>query len=454
MKKGIIVLLIAVLVAGFAFADGTAGEAKFTGSATISYDYNLDSKATGIQNASALKYNFTFSFNSTDGASKGEGKLYAEIEANAKLELVAKNATKTAELTPKATLKITKANIIAGDITIDILGPDGFYNFASFYAENADGDAAEDRANENDLADLDLDKHGFRVIYKDFEVSFAFYHHVDAEAAEDAVWAFNEPENDLDPVLWVLESDPVPASTDKYTNLYAGFKTPAFALADGLTLTAGGNFYFQKTDDVDDAGIIVGGGAAVDYAPEDSKVSASFAADVEALIADSEVQLLPMEFSASAGYDFISAYAYFVTINKFDKDYFNLFAAKVEADYDVNESLNVGGYAEILLYQLLGESVPQFRFGANATYTAENFKLAATIDAWLKKVGDEYKLLGGKYFDGTKYPGLGVTVDLSSTKVIDNATVGVKWVDSDFAPNAQDEATALGKISAYCKVAF
>ena len=67
MKKGIIVLLIAVLVAGFAFADGTAGEATFTGSATLSSDYDFESKDTGIVNAQSLKYNFTFEFNSAAG---------------------------------------------------------------------------------------------------------------------------------------------------------------------------------------------------------------------------------------------------------------------------------------------------------------------------------------------------------------------------------------------------
>ena len=164
MKKVIIVLLVAVLVAGFAFADGNAGDSKFTGSATISYDYDLDTKDTGIVNANALKYNFTFEFNSAEGGSQGSGNLYAEIAATAKLELVAKNAKATGELTPKATLKLTKANIIAGDITIDILGPKGFYSFASFYAVNADGDPAEYRANEDTLCDLVLGKHGFRVL--------------------------------------------------------------------------------------------------------------------------------------------------------------------------------------------------------------------------------------------------------------------------------------------------
>ena len=449
MKKGIIVLLIAVLVAGFAFADGTAGEAKFTGSATISYDYNLDTKDTGIVNANALKYNFTFEFNSAKGESAGSGNLYAEIAATAKLELVAKNTKATGELTPKATLKLTKANIIAGDITIDILGPKGFYSFASFYAENADGDPARDVADDDTLSALGLNKHGFRVLYKDFEVSFAFWH-----AGETTKKVYAGHAYYLDPDDGKIKDAAVPATVtvDANTKLYAGFKTPAFALADGLTLRAGGNFYLFATDDA--TNVITGGGLAIDYAPEDSKVSASFGYDAEAVIIDgADEVVLPMEFSASATYDFVSAYVYFCTLDKFDST-FDFLAAKVEADYAVNDALSVGGYAEILWVELIGEGDPEFRFGANATYKAEKFKVAGGVDAWLQKIGDDYKFAGDTYFDDEDYPGLGLWVDLSSTAVIDNATVGIKWVDSDFAKNADDEATALGKISAYCTVAF
>ncbi len=471
MKKGIIVLLIAVLVAGFAFADGKAGEAKFTGSATISYDYDLDSKNTGINNASAMKYNFTFEFNSAAGESKGEGKLYAEIAAEAKLELVAKNAKATGELTPKATLKIKKANIVAGDITIDILGPKGFYSFASFYAANADGDPAEDVANEDTLTVLGLNKHGLRVLYKDFEVSFAFYHTevaaVDAKAPTKATSApyfmtaaayAKKAEGVNVQTIAVVPggrivvdlNGKVASGASDSTKLYTGLQTPAFKLADGLTLTAGANLFLYF-----DSYTTVGGGFAVDYAPEDSKISASFGFDTEALIVkDADDVVLPIEISASAGYDFIKAYAYFATLNKFDST-FDFLAAKVEADYAVNDQLSVGGYAEILWLEIIGEGSPEFRFGANVAYTADKFGLEAGVDAWLQKVGDEYKLAGNTYFDGEDYPGLGLWVDVYSKAIIDNATVGIKWTGSDFTvKDADDKLAQLGSISAYATVAF
>ena len=56
MKKGIIVLLIAVLVAGFAFAG------KLTGDATIKFDTDLKAKTWGFANTQSWKYTFSFEF--------------------------------------------------------------------------------------------------------------------------------------------------------------------------------------------------------------------------------------------------------------------------------------------------------------------------------------------------------------------------------------------------------
>ena len=410
MKKGIIVLLIAVLVAGFAFADGKAGDVTFTGSATISFDYDLDEKDYGLVNAKSTTFKFSFEFCSAEGGSKGEGNLYAEIAATATVSM-----DQDGDFLPGATVKITKANIVAGDVTINILGPKGFYSFAEFYA-----DADYDETVDETLEVLDLDTHGFTVSYKDYEASFAFYH---TELIGGHI-----------------------------TQLYTGFKTPAYKLTDGLTLTAGGNFYLAAGSAT--TGIIAGGGLKVAYAPEGAKYSASLAYDAEAVVEDGELEILPMEISLNAKYDFLSADAYFITFDRFNANILNLLAAKLSASKAVNDQLTVGGYAEVAILQFLGENLPWFRFGANATYTAENFKLAATVDAWLQKVGDEYKLAGGEYFDGKDKPGLGITLDVSTTKLINNATVGLKWTGSDFAKNGADEATALGVISAYATVKF
>jgi len=53
MKKVIIVLLVAVLVAGFAFAD-------FSGDAYIQFNANLDAKDFGFKNGTESAFSFEF----------------------------------------------------------------------------------------------------------------------------------------------------------------------------------------------------------------------------------------------------------------------------------------------------------------------------------------------------------------------------------------------------------
>ncbi len=450
MKKSIIVLLIAVLVAGFAFADGTASEVTFTGNAKISYDYDLDKKDTGFVNANGTTFSFTFKFAAGEGASTGEGKLYAEIAATADLYIeYDENDTDGIVLDAE----ISKANIVAGDITIDILGPKGLYSFAEFYAsKDYDDDKLAGEDASLALKDLGLKNRGFRVLYKDFEVSFAFWH------------AGEKSEKKVVDHLYVLDPDTglikdtgakVTVVTPANTKLYAGLKTPAFALADGMTLTAGANFFMAKADEDDDALMFIGGGFKYAFAPTDSKFSASLATDALAIVYGDD-SILPIDISAQVKYDFITADVYFFTLDKFDKDGFNLLAAKVSADYKVNDSVKVGGYAEIIWEEIFGEDVkPEFRFGANATYTADKFTAKVGVDAWLQPTGEDgaYEFKGDTYFDDKAKPGLGVTAEISSKAVIDNATVGLKWSGSDFAKKG-DDVTALGKLSAYVTVEF
>ena len=78
MKKSIIVLLIAILVAGFAFA-GT-----LKGSAGLEFNVDLQPETAakgiwGFKNASDWKYSFTFEFDSTAVEVQGAGDLWAEL---------------------------------------------------------------------------------------------------------------------------------------------------------------------------------------------------------------------------------------------------------------------------------------------------------------------------------------------------------------------------------------
>ena len=87
MKKGIIVLLIAVLVSGFAFAD-LVTPGKITGSAGIEFSVDLNDKdsnahAWGFANPRTAKYSFKFEFDSAKVAigEDHQTDIWAELAA-------------------------------------------------------------------------------------------------------------------------------------------------------------------------------------------------------------------------------------------------------------------------------------------------------------------------------------------------------------------------------------
>ena len=80
MKKILSIALIAALIVGSAFAGFKKGEA------TIDLGYNLDSKAYGFANGTAVKYNFGFVLGEETAEKAGEGDLRAEIAASFKAE--------------------------------------------------------------------------------------------------------------------------------------------------------------------------------------------------------------------------------------------------------------------------------------------------------------------------------------------------------------------------------
>lgn len=436
MKKGIIVLLIAVLAAGLAFAD-------FTGSATIGYDFDLDYKNHGIFNEQKMSYKFKFEFDTAKGESKGEGDLYAEIAATADFVLEAKS-TATGEVTPKATLKITKANIVIKDaVTINILGPKGAFNYAkSYYVKNAKGAAKYDFAN-----NYEIKNNGFVASYEGFSLAFS-YRHTEYTPAVDPVYGWVE--NELDPAIppvWGVINTPSAADTSVRDNLYVGLETKSFEIADGLTAQAGANFKLDRKDD--NSTKRAGATAKVAYKNEDAKLSASFAVDGEY----KSGEVLPIDMLATATYDFITANVYFGTEDKFAEGK-NVLSAGVKAAYDINESISVSGYCEVR--DIIKKDQPDFLFGAEVDYTAEKFSAYAGLDASMKYSGadEAYKFARTLADTGTYVlPGFGLHAGISTTALINNCTVALDWSDSDFM-KVGDEFYALGVIKLSATVSF
>ena len=145
MKKGIIVLLITVLAAGFVFA----AEPTLSGSVSTKFSYDFDGNHDFGFNPEAargsLKSEFTFSFDtiSTSKAVAGENAPYAEVEAKVtfksdeiKFEIKEDSAVEKEEKKTLGSLdsdgkpvffglslkaEITKANIVGNGWTVDLL---------------------------------------------------------------------------------------------------------------------------------------------------------------------------------------------------------------------------------------------------------------------------------------------------------------------------------------------
>ena len=136
MKKGIIVLLIAVLVSGFAFA-------KFSGSAGVIYDAKLSGNtAFGTTNASSFDFSFEFASEKVEIA--GDEDVHVEVAASAKFILGTfredaydiKNgiyvlSNKQDHRGIGAVISLDTAKIVGKNWYVDITGTQDAYDYAT-----------------------------------------------------------------------------------------------------------------------------------------------------------------------------------------------------------------------------------------------------------------------------------------------------------------------------------
>ena len=396
MKKFSAVLLILALVGGALFA-------SFTGNAAVSFGVDLDGKKYGFDNSAAVKADITIL--ERIGSAKGEGDIFAEINAELSLGFTFDAAPGDLDADGIAgTAKITEAKIKGDNWYVSILGALGAPNFASSAIEvDDDGDSLLDLT-------FGLDKiAGITVGFADFAFGFG------------VEGTFDDP---------------------------AGYKvflsavTPAFEFADGLT----GKFGLAGV--LADYEMGVFGSAEVAFAQDDLAVS--LATDLEYVKGED----FAVEVAVAAAYDFVSADIYYglkdygaiygnadhilsvqlgAVIEGFDitvggKDLVNTQDLYASVGYAINEQLSVGvngGY-------VIADKV--WSAGAEATYTADMFKATASVD------------LEG----ADKLADVGVKVGVSSDKLVDGATLALDYASGNFVADPAE----LGTITAKATIAF
>ena len=318
MKKVIIVLLITVLVAGFAFA-GT-----LKGSAGIEFGVDFDDQEWGFKNVVTGKYTFKFEFDSTKVEIGADHKtdVWAELAAEASAWVSLSNAAlaNNADLAPKYTAKITKANIHVGEITFGILNAGKAKDFAASYYKTPAGAPVYNVVKSVGTAP------GFTVSYKDWNGGFG------AQGTWDA------DDSDLNTY-----------------RIFAHVETPTFKFADDAVTVDAGAYAFAIDKNYVGADLFTnfGGGFKAAYAAD--KFSAFVGTDLQYLKAGDEGKFA-FEVAANATYDFVSLDVYvapgafFGALGYTDDDPIKL-DAMVSAAYtfDLTDdiALDVDGYVEV-----------------------------------------------------------------------------------------------------------
>ena len=346
MKKSIIVLLIAVLVAGVAFAD--LKSSSFHGYAGIDFGVDFDDHEWGFENYTFAKYTFKFEFDSAAVAIGADHQtdVWAELDAAAEayIQLTAGDAgnyaANAADIAPgaKYTAKITKANIHVGDITFGILNAGSAKDFATRYAKIG---------GVNNVVKEAGTAPGFTVSYKlddDKTISGGF--------GAEGTWDPDNSDNNTHKIFAHIEAPTFKFAEDKVTVDAAAY---AF-LIDKNTFLANIDATTGKPKAISN----FGGGFKAAYKEEKLSADVAFDAQVfaipETAVTEKKNQFV-FEAAANATYDFVTLNVYAApgalwNTTVYAGDYAE--AIKLDAmlsaayTFDLNEdiALKVTGYVE------------------------------------------------------------------------------------------------------------
>ena len=435
MKKSIIVLLIAILAAGFAFAGTLKGNAAL--------EFNVDlqpataAKGTwGFANTSEMKYSFSFEYDTTAVEVKGEGDMWAELAITGNAILKVTNSNPASPVAGKYTVKLSKANIHIGeDITIGILNEGEGPDFAWSYYKTDAGDP---------LADYIYDDHeaanigGFTLQYKEWFGGFG----------AKGRW-------DTDPAQFTF---------------YGHGLTPEFKFADDqIAVQAGGYAAYSNNTNVFERASFAGAGASATYAAD--KLNAYVGADA---MYDAGIAF---EALASASYAInedgaVGADAYVVDGQSAynDKEKLSL-DADVWAEYNlaVNDDISVALWAQVDARHILVEDYREIyvratqdtaidKIGISLYESYAVFGKVLIIDATVDYTADKFYAWAEvtpmfAFDDDPALFALGFECGISTDAIIDKAELGLKYTDADFA-KAGNTVADKGLVTAYVKIGF
>ncbi|MDT3389167.1 MAG: hypothetical protein LIR25_01010 [bacterium] len=456
MKKGLMLLLIAALIAGAAFA-------SFSGSAKITFDADLDDKEFGFNNLATGKLVFEFTFDTLDETKDThETDLWAEIGFKGSVDCSA--SVRIASNTPvwrydevgkqgeggiSASFKVTKADIHIHDFTFGILNSGTGVDYAwSYYKE-----ALLHLLPENDVVEgPEKLLPGFTVDYKGWRGGFGIEGSMRSNRWPFAVVAHGE--------------------SKKYT----------FGSDDAIYAQAGGYIWYYSDVRVGAPDKNAGGAFQTGY--KSDRLTADFATDLR-IVRKGGKNKFEYEVSFDSTYTIndrgsleLSIYAAPGILTSSGKKYADSYKNTVKLDsrllakykFDLNGTeIKTESYVdirdsvinarEIELYteqsfkimndKLALKSSQSYKIfssvlelTAKATYTHEKF------ETWVALTSLAYN------FNEKEFSAFNVSCGITSEAIIENAEIGLTYKKANFVRKEDGSFKKLGTIEAYASVSF
>ncbi len=462
MKKGIIVLLIAVLVAGFAFA-------SFSGNANIQFNADLDEKDFGFSNGTSFSFKFQLATEAVKIA-EGEG-IHAEIEASAALiaDTTHKTGTDTALIVNTtsdkagfgAVVSIDSAKIVGENWYISILGAASRADYAkssNLYKSkdvyDAWGFVRTTTSTNSSYAVSYTKAPGVTIGYDGYVASFGFNR-----------------------------------DGDEGTALSATLATKSFKFADDAVSAQAAFAISKKASAPVNVGASVKGSVAID------EIEVGFATDLGFgnLANEDYDPYFAMDAKVDFTYDFVSANAYmflgdddgvaklsgYTSYYKFYLDAgadldLNKFDVPVTVSVSANNIIDVqekavGEAAGVDLSVGAEYAKDAITAGASANLNTES--KGWDVNLYGSYAAEKFTAGGNIYLDGaSKLTSFSLGAFAESKAIVDGASIGINYgLDNAVCMNrgeafattrayntnnfAADEAE-IGTIGAYCKIAF
>lgn len=414
MKKVSTLLLTGLIGSSMLFA-GFSGTAKVSNTLV-----NLDDGTFGFVN-NATEWDASVGLYAASAEAKGEGDIYAEVNATLSVALVDTDETSGAYALDAIDFDLDYARVVGDGWKVSITGVSGPYDYAAdTIANDDDGDA---------------------------------YNYSVAGATTAGVSVCLDDLGTVS-VGYTGDFDDLTA-----TKGYGALELAEMEISEGMTAQVAGSLAIDKalTNNVE-----VAGSVKLAYATDD--YSASIAADL-----GYDAAAFGADVSMSVAMDPVSIDAYYGTSNT-NGDFLNaadVLSGDDSADIAANDKmLNVKVVTDLASFDvpvvltLKGldlVTARDLKASADVTLTDE---LSACVSggyglvskAW--DVGlsatytvDAYTAKAAVSFDGTD---LGASASVESTTLVDGATLSLAWADGD----ALQDGSALGSITASCAIAF